>query len=30
MVIDLARGKRVSIFALASPAQVAAALKVLR
>lgn len=30
MVIDLARGKRVSIFALASPAQVAAALKALR
>ncbi|MHA0320190.1 IS66-like element accessory protein TnpA [Sphingomonas melonis] len=30
MVIDLARGKRVSIFASASPAQVAAALKALR
>ncbi len=30
MVIDLARGKRVSIFASASPAIVAAALKALR
>ena len=30
MIIDLARGKRVSIFASASPAQVAAALKALR
>jgi transposase len=30
MVVDLARGKRVSIFASASPAQVAAALKALR
>jgi transposase len=30
MVIDLARGKRVSIFTAASPAQVAAALKALR
>ncbi len=30
MVIDLARGKRVSIFASASPGQVAAALKALR
>jgi len=30
MVIDLARGKRISIFAAASPAVVAAALKALR
>jgi transposase len=30
MVVDLARGKRVSIFASASPGQVAAALKALR
>jgi transposase len=30
IVVDLARGKRVSIFASASPAQVAAALKALR
>jgi transposase len=30
MIIDLARGKRVSIFASASPGQVAAALKALR
>ena len=30
IVIDLARGRRISIFASASPAQVAAALKVLR
>ena len=30
IVVDMARGKRVSIFALASPAQVAAALKALR
>lgn len=30
LVIDLARGKRVSVFASASPAQVSAALKVLR
>lgn len=30
MIVDLARGKRVSIFASASPAQVAAALKTLR
>lgn len=30
MVVDLARGKRVSIFASASPATVAAALKALR
>ena len=30
MVIDLARGKRISIFASASPAVVAAALKALR
>jgi transposase len=30
MIIDLARGKRVSIFASASPAIVAAALKALR
>mgnify|MGYP002777159456 CR=1 FL=1 len=30
MIIDLPRGKRVSIFAAASPALVAAALKVLR
>jgi len=30
MIVELARGKRVSIFASASPAQVAAALKALR
>ncbi|OYX63367.1 MAG: transposase [Sphingomonadales bacterium 32-64-17] len=30
MVVDLARGKRVSIFAAASPGQVTAALKALR
>jgi transposase len=30
MIIDLARGRRASIFASASPAQVAAALKALR
>ena len=30
MIIDLARGKRVSIFVSASPAEVAAALKALR
>lgn len=30
MIIDLARGKRVTIFGSASPAQVAAALKTLR
>jgi len=30
MVIDLARGRRISVFASASPAQVAAALKALR
>ena len=30
IVIDLARGKRISIFALASPALVASALKALR
>lgn len=30
MVIDLARGRRISIFSSASPAQVAAALKALR
>ena len=30
IVIDLARGRRISIFAAASPAQVAAALKALR
>jgi transposase len=30
MIIDLARGKRISIFAAASPAMVAAALKALR
>jgi transposase len=30
MIVDLARGKQVSIFASASPAQVAAALKALR
>jgi transposase len=30
MIIDLARGQRVTIFGLASPAQVAAALKTLR
>jgi transposase len=30
MIIDLARGKRVSIFASAPPALVAAALKALR
>lgn len=30
MIIDLARGKRVSIFAAASPALLAAALKALR
>ena len=30
MIIDLARGKRVSIFGSASPAQIAAALKALR
>jgi transposase len=30
MVIDLARGKRVSVFPLASPAQVVAVLKTLR
>lgn len=30
MIIELARGKRVSIFASASPAQVASALKALR
>jgi len=30
LVIDLARGRRISVFASASPAQVAAALKALR
>lgn len=30
MIVELARGKRLSIFALASPAQVASALKALR
>jgi transposase len=30
MIVELARGKRVSIFASASPAQVASALKALR